>query len=518
MSKVTNRSTIVLACLVATVSYLAPTLEGSLMLNPQTVWPLWPGGAILVSILLLVPRRIWPILILAAFAGFIAYDLQVGVPVASIPWFVVADTVQILVATIGLRYCFEGVPKLNSLKSLAQYWFFAILLAPCAAALLSAPGIPGNYWHSWRTSFLSEVLAFITLAPLILSWVSEGPAWVRKPRALQLEGVALMAVTVLLSYIIFTGPGGKISPALLYSLVPLLLWSTLRFGSIGITSSTMVIAFLSIWGGVHGRGPFADQGPHLSMLSLQLFLVFAATPCMALAALVEDRKLAAEALASLSRRLIEAQEKERTRIARELHDDIGQRLALFAVELDQLKNKSADVPAKARMRVNELHKQACELATDIHSLSHELHSSRLEHLGISAAVRSFCKEFGEQQEMEIDFSCHDVPNSLDPTISLCLFRILQESLHNSAKHSGVRHFEVRLWGTFGQIHLTVGDSGAGFDTEASKHTAGLGLVSMQERLRLVNGTFSIESHPHRGTTIHACIPLDSANQSMQAAA
>ena len=182
---------------------------------------------------------------------------------------------------------------------------------------------------------------------------------------------------------------------------------------------------------------------------------------------ITERKLAEAALASVSRRLIEAQEQERSRIARELHDDIGQRLALLAIELEQLQQNPPNL-SEVRSRMGELRKQTSEIATDIQSLSHELHSSKLEYLGIAAAMRGFCQEFGEQQKVEIDFKTHDLPSPLPPDISLCLFRVLQEALHNSAKHSGVRRFEVRLWGTSDEIHLTVRDSGVGFDSESGK--------------------------------------------------
>lgn len=167
--------------------------------------------------------------------------------------------------------------------------------------------------------------------------------------------------------------------------------------------------------------------------------------------------------------------------------------------------------------MGKLQKQISEIASDTQSLSHELHSAKLQYLGIAGAMRGFCREFGEQQKVEIDFNAHDLPSPLSPDISLCLFRVLQEALHNSAKHSGVRHFEVRLWGTSDEIHLTVKDSGAGFDREAAKESRGLGLISMEERLRLVKGTLSIDSRPKRGTTIHARVPLSSVNNSMRAA-
>jgi PAS domain S-box-containing protein len=229
---------------------------------------------------------------------------------------------------------------------------------------------------------------------------------------------------------------------------------------------------------------------------------------------VTDLKLAEEALSGVNRKLIEAEERERTRIARELHDDIGQRLALLTVNLGQF--DSRHLPVDAGRRIDELRVQSSEIATDVQSLSHELHSSKLEYLGIATAMRGFCREFSEQQKMEIEFENHDLPNPLSPDISLCLFRVLQEALHNSAKHSGVRHFEVRLWGTSDEIYLTVSDCGAGFDTEAAKEGRGLGLVSMGERVRLLNGTLSIDSQPKRGTTIHARVPLSSGRNSMHA--
>jgi PAS domain S-box-containing protein len=230
-----------------------------------------------------------------------------------------------------------------------------------------------------------------------------------------------------------------------------------------------------------------------------------------MAADITQRKQTEEALSSMSLRLIEAQEKERTRIARELHDDIGQRLALLAIELGQLQQDPPNLSELSR-RMGELQEQASQVATDIQTLSHELHSAKLEYLGIAAAMRGFCREFGKQQKAEIDFKSHDLPEPLSPEISLCLFRVLQEALHNSAKHSGVRRFEVGLWGTSDEIHLTVSDSGAGFDSEGAKASRGLGLISMEERLKFLKGRFAIESQPTRGTTIHASVPLSSKSE------
>jgi PAS domain S-box-containing protein len=247
-----------------------------------------------------------------------------------------------------------------------------------------------------------------------------------------------------------------------------------------------------IWVEKTGRAHFNEQGQLLRIIGM--------------VADITERKLAEAALADVSRRLIEAQEQERSRIARELHDDIGQRLALLAVELEQLHQDLPDL-AEVRHRMGELEKQASEIATDIQTLSHELHSTKLEYLGPVAAMRGHCQELAEQTKVKVDFRSQDLPSPLPPDISLCLFRVMQESLRNAVKHSGARHVEVGLWGTPDEIHLSVRDRGVGFDSEAAKKGRGLGLVSMEERLKLLKGTLSIESQPKQGTTIHARVPL-----------
>jgi len=241
-------------------------------------------------------------------------------------------------------------------------------------------------------------------------------------------------------------------------------------------------------------------------------------PCiLSVIADISDRKRAEKALSGMSRKLIEAQEQERTRIARDLHDDVAQRLALLAIELERVQQNLPDSVSELCTRIDTIRKQSAQISIDVQTMSHELHSSKLDYLGIVAAMKGFCKEFGEQQKVEIDFRSHDLPTPLSPEISLCLFRVLQEALHNAAKHSGVAHFEVQLWGTSDEIHLAVNDLGGGFDTETAMHGSGLGLTSMQERLRFVNGELSINSQLERGTTVHARIPFSSSSDSARAA-
>jgi PAS domain S-box-containing protein len=232
----------------------------------------------------------------------------------------------------------------------------------------------------------------------------------------------------------------------------------------------------------------------------------------------QDNLLEPEAnLENLGGRLIRAQDEERTRIARELHDHIHQQLALLSVSLDFLQHNLPESVAEISQELGEARKRLEYICKDIHDLSHRLHVSKLEYLGVAAAATSFCKELSYRQKIEIDFRCDGVPRELPKDISLCLYRVLQEALHNAIKHSGVRHFEVELRGASDGIHLTVRDAGLGFDAKTVMNRRGLGLVSMQERVNLVKGTFSIESGPNGGTTIRARVPLSLDGHSMSMA-
>jgi PAS domain S-box-containing protein len=222
---------------------------------------------------------------------------------------------------------------------------------------------------------------------------------------------------------------------------------------------------------------------------------------------VTDQKVAQQALEKVSGQLIEAQEKERRRIARDLHDDICQRLALLSMELEQANRSVNESPDVAKLRLKEIQQHCSEIAGDVQSLSHELHSSRLDCLGIVAAIRGFCHEFSKQYEVSIQFTDRDVPGDPPREISLCLFRVAQEALHNAVKYSGVSEYLVELTATEEQIQLVVSDSGRGFDVEAGKQNRGLGLVSMQERVHLVHGRLHVESEPGAGTRILAVVPL-----------
>ena len=619
------------ACLVACASYLAAALGGALALRDPMVWPFWPGCAFLVAILLLTPKRIWPALLIAGLLGFAVYDLQEGVAIRSIVLLIVADSIEILTAAFGVRYALGPRPRLNSLASVAKYAFFAVILAPGFAACLGAAALGGNYVSAWRLSFFTEALALLTLTPAILSWVDAVST--KKSLAYYLELAASFLVLTVVGFMAFIAPDAKNDLPLIYLPVPILLWSALRFGILGVSTSLNIIAFFSSWSVIYQRGPFAGGTPPLDdVRSWQLFFLTASSSFMVLAAMVEqyqqslrssqeseqrfrlvantapvliwmsgpdklctyfnqpwldftgrpikselgkgwaegvhkddlqqcldtyssafdlrdsfqmeyrlcrhdgeyrwvfdlgvpwfnpdgtfagyigsctdvtERKLAQEALSHVNAKLVEAHEEERTWIARELHDDINQRIAFLAVTLDILKKGlPAGFSSDPQKNIRGAKEQVKELGQAVQALSHRLHSSKLEYLGLTAAVESFCREFAELQEVQVECQCDVVPATLQRETALCLFRVLQEALQNAKKHSGSRHFQVFLRYSQDEINLCVSDFGLGFDSMDIVKGPGIGIISMRERLKLVNGELSIESKSQRGTKICACV-------------
>ncbi|MFZ0522892.1 MAG: PAS domain S-box protein [Candidatus Acidiferrales bacterium] len=879
---------ITLVCLVAILSYSAARLSGALVFHPQMLSPLWPGCAILVAILLLSPRRIWPILIAAALASFAIYDLQSGVQLDTVLRLLLADSVEVITAALLVSYSFDGVPKLDSIGAFGKYALSTVILAPLVVSCLATLALPGNHWINWRVSFFSEAIAFLALPPAIWGWCSKGVPWSRKSREYYFEATVLLAALTLFGLLIFVAPGSATPPALLYALVPFLLCAALRFGSTGVSTATIIISVLSIWGAVHGRGPFTGQMPLHNVLSLQLFLLFATAPFMVLAVLVEahkssqqalkkseekfsiafrecpsafalsrlqdnrylevneafeyftgykreeiigrtpfdirlwenpshraelltklrtegklrneearfrtrnggiriglssvelieidgqqcllslisditelkqaqelelrhaaivessddaiiskdldgnivswnaaarrlfgyseseivgkpietliphellqeegifrqrlrtgervehfetvriakdgrtipvsltvssirdaagamvgfstiarditerkridqdlleseqrfrlvadsapvliwmsgvdklctffnkgwldftgrtpeqemgegwasglhpedlerclgiyssafddrvnfemeyrlrrydgkyrwivdygvprfesdgtfrgyigscvditDRKLTADSLEELSGRLITAQEEERSRIARELHDDFSQRLALLGIVLSQLWKKRPESAEEERIVVRDLWNRTQEMASDVHRLSHQLHSSKLQHLGLGPALAGLCEEVSERYGIQVEFTEHGASSEIPKIVALCLFRVAQEALSNVVKHSRAQRAQVDLVNGNQVIGLRVADAGSGFDVALRGADVGIGLAGMRERLRLVGGRLSVESIPTRGTAIFGEIPLSvSANEAL----
>jgi signal transduction histidine kinase len=514
--------------LVFAIAYAFAFKYGS-SFSEHTAAPLWFPDSVLLCALLLSPRRLWPWYLLV---GAVIRLMNPTVPV----WFLAAtylnDGSKAILSAYFLQRMIRGPVRLNTLRQFGIYIAIAVVGIPFLSAMGGAAvrlPLGDTFWHGFNNWFLGDVTAAVVLTPTLLYWCLGGWHEVKVGARLFFPIILALALTL---YFIFLLPHFQYSPILLYAPLPLLILAATTLRSVGIGTAISMLALVSILSAVQGRGAFFMVQSQHSVLSMQLFLIVVSVPMLFVAILIEERKAVETQLSQseetlranyrrsqdLAGKVLNAQEEERRRIGRELHDDIGQRLSLLAVELQQIKQDPPDSGVEVSRRMDELWKQASEISNDVQVLSHELHSGKLEYLGIAGAMRGFCVEFSEQQSVEIDFRSHDLPNPLpSPEVSLSLFRVLQEALHNASKHSGVRHFEVELRGRPGEIDLTVSDSGSGFDVHEAEEGRGLGLTSMRERVKLVNGELSIESQPNRGTTIRARVSLGSQSDSIRAA-
>jgi signal transduction histidine kinase len=221
-----------------------------------------------------------------------------------------------------------------------------------------------------------------------------------------------------------------------------------------------------------------------------------------------DRQLA------LGGMLIRAQERERSRIASEIHDDFSQRLAVMALELENAEEAIGASPDEAVRQVHNILSSASAMGADLHTLSHRLHSSTLERLGLVTGVTALCNEFAVQQGIQIDLVTDDVPRFVHPDVALCLFRIVQEGLRNMKKHSGATKAQVRLGRPAGRLFVSVSDEGVGFEVHDLEKKEGLGIRSMEERASLMGGRFEIHSKPGKGTRIEASVPIMERKQAL----
>jgi signal transduction histidine kinase len=512
--------TVTFAVLTGIVFYLGTRVGFALTPNGQPNSAFWPPNAILLAALLLLPRRVWWILLVAMVPAHFAAQYQAGVPIwTAASWFL-TNTIEALIGAFCITRLINPRTAFESVRGVSIFILFGVAIAPLATSFLDAAGVVLTGWGRGYLSlgaerFWTNALAELTIVPAIVVCASNGGRWIKNAGFIRYCEAGLLGLSaVLATFLVFGFEPVSLSttPVLLFVPLVLLLWATARFGSGGLSLCLLVISVTAIWYVVHGRAPFPAASVRQNVLALQILLCTVVLPLMFVSAFMTEAHQTQESLRLKARNLIDAQEQERARIGRELHDDINQRLALLAIELGQLQEHPVDVAS----RVQQIRQRIDEISRDVQSLSHDLHPSKLEYLGVVAGMRSWCNEFAERQGMEIDFET-DVSSRIPAEVGVCLFRVLQEALHNAAKHSGVKHIGVRLAERSYAVHLMVSDSGTGFDLEPAMLGKGLGLTSMRERVRLVNGTITIESKPMGGTTIHVRVPLESKHGSQRAA-
>ncbi|HXY06807.1 MAG TPA: MASE1 domain-containing protein [Terriglobales bacterium] len=499
------------AMLVGIGYYVGTRIGFALTPSGQPNSAFWPSNAILLAAFLLAPRPIWWTFLLAVFPAHMFAQLQAGVPVwTAFGWFV-TNTMEALIGAFGITRLTHRRTVLDSVRGVLIFVVFGVLIAPLATSFLDAAAVVitgwgRGYWPLGTQRFWTNALAALTVVPTIVLVSSEGISWIRKASVARCCEAGLLAVgTVLVSILVFGFQPVSLAstPALLYVPLPLLLWAAVRFGLGGVSLSLLCVALISIWYTMHGREPFF---PYASMsqniLSLHILFCIVVVPLMFLSAVLADARRSQESLRRMSGSLIEAQEQERQRIAHELHDDLGQELALVQIKLNDLLKESEGA---LQPGLTDLSNQLSSISTTAREISHGLYPSQLEYLGLASALKRLCDEIRNGKHLSIDLAMDTLPHPLPPSISLCLYRVAQEALHNIITHSQAKNVQVELRADAGRISLRIADNGVGFDF--NRETAGLGLASMRQRVRSVDGWIKITSSPRGGTRVEASVPL-----------
>lgn len=535
------------ALAVASAYYAGAQIGFALTFQPHPVSTLWPPNSILFAVLLLSPMRSWWFLLLSAFPAHLLVQMNADIPMSMILSWFVSNCCEALIGAFTLRYFLKSELRFDNTHHVGVFILVAIF-APFVSSFLDAGFVMLNqfgnspYWAVFRMRVFSNVLASLTLVPLILTWWRGGLPSLKKITWKCYLEIALLVTGLFIVGVFTQTAGPDTTPALLYLPLPFLLWAAIRFGPRGSSLVLLVVSFYEIWAAINDRGPFATQSAERNAVSVQLFLILASMPLLFLAALIKERERAQEAayqkeerlelalnsaqqaslalsdsreklhhshnqIRKLLGKLIDAQESERRRISRELHDDLNQKIAMLSMSISRLKRKLPIPDSSLVTELDQLRETATELTNDVRTLSHQLHPAVLDHLGLVTALESYINNFNEEEQINVKLTAELGAERIPFPISICLYRVAVEALRNVSRHSGATSAAISLTRSDGVLELQVSDTGRGFDVEIFKQGGGLGLISAEERLRVLQGSCEIHSVPGRGTTLVARVPL-----------
>jgi len=475
--------------------------------------PLWPPNMILLCALLQAPYRRWWLYVAAALTAHVAAVLPVGVEVPAMLGAFSCNVALALSAAAGLRRLSQGPPWLDSL---AKAWTFLLVCAVSAPALVAFV-IAGVGWLTHDTaggvSFamrwgLANFLGGIALAPILVTWIGEGTGWLRRISARRLAEAVLLAAALLASaYVGFPAASAQY-PVLACAPIPLMLWAAVRFGPRGAAGAIFVITLMALGAALTGRAPFATSSPEHTIFSLQTFLAVLSAPFLVLAAVVAERRRATTEVQDLSARLLNAQDEERRRIARELHDSTGQNLTAALLNLRGMAESGA-LHDKERVAVEESGRILDEVHAEIRTLSYLLHPPLLDEVGLAPALRWYVDGFIKRSGIDVQLRAGADIGRLERDVEIALFRVVQECLTNVYRHSGSKTAEIHLtWLPEGLV-LIVSDTGRGIGSEVaigrSGDALGVGIAGMRARLNQLGGRLEIHSTA-AGTTVSARLP------------
>jgi signal transduction histidine kinase len=511
--------------------FMAQWVAVTLGVPPAQLPAVWiPGGVMLAVALLTEPWR-WPAMLTAAATGstLLFLTFRLVRPNSAILLGLLAAFQTVAVAA-SARAVLRRPPALATLREFLEY---LVVVVVGGAVLASTPLLAGTRdmgfrpatLLDWRTFALSAVLGYLTVTPTVVLMVRQAET-LRRAAARRLLEAGLLALLLVLGagLCFWTAMSRQATwTGFAMTVPPLLLWSAVRFGTLGASASLLLVSVISTFGTSRGLGPFHTLSAADNTLSLQLFVLGTGVPLLGLAVLLGEQKRAAAALQSshlrlseLSRELIAAREEEATRIARELHDDVGQRLALVSIGLSRLRQARADPGPGPVPDIVQLQEQTSAIARSLRQVSHQLYPVALEHVGLTSALELKCEEVRQATALDVRLASHGDTSAIPRDVALCLFRVAQEAVNNVIRHSRARSIDLALRREGTALLLQVTDDGRGFPAGARDQATGLGLRSATERVRAVGGTLAVESAPGAGTTVRVAVPLREAEDAQDA--
>ena len=486
--------------------------------------PFWPPNIILFCALVLVPERRWWAFIAACFPAHVVAELQVGMPAAQMLVAFATNCAVALLNAAALRHLLGTPASLGDLRKASLYILVTAGFSPAVVALGGAfvPILGGgpldNYWLFWTNWYLSNALTGLTLGPVFLTWLSESPKSSALAATSRMAEAALLAVAlVVVCAIAFEASAGRVGtgflPALLYSPLPFILWATLRFGEKGASGAILIVTVALIWRTLKGPSLFIGADPETNVLALQLFLTGLAIPVLLLGATIDELRRTEQITRELAGSVLTAQDQERRRIARELHDTTGQNLIAATMLLGRVRDT---VPESAKSTVSQLDDMLRQSVDDVRTVSYLLHPPLLDEAGLNLALRHYVDGLCQRSSLAIDLAVSPDIGRLPSDMEMALFRVVQEALTNVSRHSGstTARINLRRGMAKGQhaVILSIEDAGKGMTLRRPgrgplmpRPVRGVGLASMRERLRQIGGWLDIESEVGR-TVVTAVVP------------
>ena len=499
------------------VSELASELVSGRVDGSPIIW--LPGGLLLAVLMSIAPSR-W-----MSCAIGITLGVAFG---AFLPEGAIVQSASPLIFTLALvplcahlmRVLYNDASPLHTFRNLAAFiglFVFALPLVSTIASVLAAwpRGEHEQHVSTWLHIGLAHALGYLLFAPV---WFRPRARWPMLQRMFVPDSwpaISALAAVAAIGYLWNAfGTVSYVRPLLLLAPIPVLVFTALRARVAGAYAIVVLIAIVAIELSRQGRGPFIEPDATLTALSLKSWILATGVASWLLAVLIEQRVDMRRALAHSSRevrqlagRLIEAQEQERSRIARDLHDDVNQRLASVSIELSAIR-RNADPQSRAGL--SHVQDELIALSEDVRHISHNLHPSMLHETGLDAALGALCNTLRHRNGPSIDLCVMPDADNLPDAIALGLYRGAQEALGNAVRHARARTIEVGLAIVDEHVELRVDDDGIGFSTAGDAvRRRGLGILSLEERAKLLGGSFDLDTMPGKGTRICIRIPLQS---------